>query len=73
MTDLATSLAGEGFAFARAGEMRGSLGALTDWHAFAASWNDLGLDTYMADGGRYRRRGCRVQSRLLGADPARAS
>jgi hypothetical protein len=56
VTDLATSLAGEGFAFARAGEMRGSLGALTDWHAFAASWNDLGLDTYMADGGRYRKR-----------------
>lgn len=26
------------------------------WQAFAASWNDLGLDTYMADGGRYRRR-----------------
>lgn len=24
--------------------------------AFAASWNDLALDTYMADGGRYRRR-----------------
>jgi hypothetical protein len=23
---------------------------------FAASWDDLGLDTYMADGGRYRRR-----------------
>jgi hypothetical protein len=27
-----------------------------DWDAFAASWNDLPLDTYMADGGRYRRR-----------------
>ncbi|MFP5433366.1 MAG: hypothetical protein ACLGIM_09650, partial [Alphaproteobacteria bacterium] len=27
-----------------------------DWHAFAASWNDLGPDLYMADGGRYRRR-----------------
>ena len=31
-------------------------GALTDWDAFAASWNRLGPDTYMADGGRYRRR-----------------
>ena len=31
-------------------------GALTDWEAFAASWNQLGPDTYMADGGRYRRR-----------------
>lgn len=26
------------------------------WLEFAASWNDLGVDTYMADGGRYRRR-----------------
>ena len=31
-------------------------GAAADWSAFAASWNDLGLDTFMADGGRYRRR-----------------
>ena len=31
-------------------------GALTDWPEFAASWNDLGPDTYMADGGRYRKR-----------------
>ena len=31
-------------------------GSLADWDAFAASWNDLGLDTYMADGGRYRKR-----------------
>jgi hypothetical protein len=27
-----------------------------DWLAFAASWDDLGPDLYMADGGRYRRR-----------------
>lgn len=27
-----------------------------DWAAFAGSWNDLGPDRYMADGGRYRRR-----------------
>ena len=38
--------------------MRGVLAAqgLTAWDSFAASWDDLGLDTYMADGGRYRRR-----------------
>lgn len=29
---------------------------LGDWLAFANSWNHLSLDTYMADGGRYRRR-----------------
>lgn len=31
-------------------------GSLGDWDAFAASWDDMPLDTYMADGGRYRRR-----------------
>ena len=48
----------DGFAFVHAPEMRAVLAAngMQDWDAFAASWNDLGLDTYMADGGRYRRR-----------------
>ena len=48
----------DGFAFVHAAEMRGTLEAqgMTDWAGFAASWDDLGLDTYMADGGRYRRR-----------------
>ncbi|EQB11227.1 2OG-Fe dioxygenase family protein [Sphingobium lactosutens] len=27
-----------------------------DWAAFAAGWQDLGPDRFMADGGRYRRR-----------------
>jgi hypothetical protein len=27
-----------------------------DWASFASSWEDLGVDLYMADGGRYRRR-----------------
>jgi hypothetical protein len=31
-------------------------GGMGDWEHFAASWNDLGQDTYMADGGRYRKR-----------------
>jgi hypothetical protein len=29
---------------------------LADWAFFCASWGDLPLDTYMADGGTYRRR-----------------
>jgi hypothetical protein len=29
---------------------------LRDWETFATSWNHLGVDTFMADGGRYRRR-----------------
>ncbi len=27
-----------------------------DWQAFVASWEDMPVDLYMADGGRYRRR-----------------
>jgi hypothetical protein len=52
------SLTSEGFVHASAGEMRELLAraGLADWDGFAASWNDLGMDTYMADGGRYRRR-----------------
>ncbi|MBN8873081.1 MAG: 2OG-Fe dioxygenase family protein [Rhodospirillales bacterium] len=55
----AEALRQEGFAFVPAAEMRARLeavGSLADWQAFAASWDDLGLDTYMADGGRYRKR-----------------
>lgn len=49
----------EGFAFVEAEPMRAqlsALGPLTDWDAFTASWDHLGLDTFMADHGRYRRR-----------------
>jgi hypothetical protein len=56
MNRLAQMLASDGFAFVRGADMRALLGPLPDWEAFAASWNDLGLDTYMADGGRYRKR-----------------
>ena len=31
-------------------------GGLADWETFQSSWDRLGPDTYMADGGRYRRR-----------------
>jgi hypothetical protein len=56
LTDLIRT---EGYTFVQGSEMRGSLeatGTLADWDAFATSWNDLGPDTYMADGGRYRKR-----------------
>jgi hypothetical protein len=56
---LPAALARHGFAFVPAARMRPLLaqaGALTDWECFARSWDDLALDTYMADGGRYRRR-----------------
>ena len=55
---LAATIEQEGFAFVQAPQMRALLGEpeLRDWQSFAASWNDLGVDAYMADGGRYRRR-----------------
>jgi hypothetical protein len=56
---LHTHLAGAGYVFVAAEAMHQvlvSAGPLTDWGGFAASWDALDLDTYMADGGRYRRR-----------------
>ncbi|MBA3503739.1 MAG: 2OG-Fe dioxygenase family protein [Myxococcota bacterium] len=54
---LVTRLETDGFAFVEGADMRELLGgAPADWDAFAASWNELHLDKYMADGGRYRRR-----------------
>jgi len=54
-----TAVEHSGFTFVEGAAMRAILlpfGALTDWSRFAQSWNRLELDTYMADGGRYRRR-----------------
>ncbi|MEZ6002888.1 MAG: 2OG-Fe dioxygenase family protein [Planctomycetota bacterium] len=44
------------FAFVGHGAMAQALGSMGDWAGFAASWNDLPEDGYMADGGRYRQR-----------------
>lgn len=49
----------QGFAFVPAASMRallGCRGSLADWPAFAASWNALPWDEYLAQYGRYRRR-----------------
>jgi hypothetical protein len=56
--DIELALTDRGFAFVSTTTLRSRLpdGVLQHWGDFAASWNDLGLDTYMADGGRYRRR-----------------
>ncbi len=59
LRQLTETIRSAGYAFVEAPEMRTLLkavGPLTDWPAFAASWDDLGPDTYMADGGRYRKR-----------------
>ncbi len=54
----ASLLRRQGYGFVAGETMRHALGdaALAAWDAFSASWDDLGDDLYMADGGRYRRR-----------------
>jgi len=58
LSALAEPVRRDGFAFVRARVMRELLvpAGLTDWEGFTDTWNDLGVDTFMADGGRYRRR-----------------
>lgn len=61
LADLRIRIEQSGFCFAPAEQMQawleaGAPDALSDWQAFAASWDDMPLDQYMADGGRYRRR-----------------
>ena len=58
LADIARLVARDGFALVRAPDMGAVLegAGLDDWEAFAKSWDDLGVDMYMADGGRYRRR-----------------
>jgi hypothetical protein len=58
LSELADPLSRDGFAFVHAPRLRAILEAagLRDWESFASSWDDLGVDTFMADGGRYRRR-----------------
>ncbi len=57
-SELVARLRRDGFALVRGSETRAQLAGagLRDWSGFAATWDDLGLDGYMADGGRYRRR-----------------
>ena len=55
---IAQDMRDTGFSRAPSSQMRALLPAeaLADWSSFAQSWNDLGVDAYMADNGRYRRR-----------------
>jgi len=58
ISGIAEEVRSGGFAFAPAEQFCAFLPpkALAEWPSFAGSWDDLGLDAYMADGGRYRRR-----------------
>lgn len=55
---LGNALMEDGYSFLAAADLRRLLPApaLADWAGFRASWDQLVLDTHMADGGRYRRR-----------------
>lgn len=59
VASLAARLARDGFDFVPAARMQALLehaGSLGDWPVFAASWNELPWDEYLARHGRYRRR-----------------
>jgi hypothetical protein len=58
LAELSEPLVRDGFAFVHASRLRAILEAagLRDWDGFASAWGDLGVDMFMADGGRYRRR-----------------
>jgi hypothetical protein len=61
----------DGYTFVRGEAMRDILspfGSLADWQMFADSWEALEIDTYMADGGRYRQR----RHAVYAADPTGA-
>jgi hypothetical protein len=73
---LAQRLERDAYAFLPGAEMRALLaaaGPLEDWDRFAASWDDMPVDTYMADGGRYRRRRHAVFSAAPGGTIQRAA
>lgn len=67
-------LKARGFAFVEANLMRTALeqyGPLDDWQEFAASWNDLAPDAYLAQLGRHRRRRHAVYRGMDGAPAER--
>lgn len=62
--DCANVIESGGFSLRDAATVRHALssaGQLSDRNAFAASWDDLPIDAFMADGGRCRRRQCATQ------------
>jgi hypothetical protein len=59
ITALQAEIAAQGFAMlpgARLAGLMGAAGSAEQVDAFAASWERLEVDSFMADGGRYRRR-----------------
>ena len=58
LAEICEDIVRDGFAFRTGSDMRLIMQTrgVNSWSGFASSWDELGLDLYMADGGRYRRR-----------------
>ena len=58
LNQLKNTIQSAGFSFIKGSTFKILLtpSILNDWAAFVASWQQMPLDEYMADGGRYRRR-----------------
>ncbi|HET7268856.1 MAG TPA: 2OG-Fe dioxygenase family protein [Oleiagrimonas sp.] len=72
---LGAAVARDGYVLVSGESMREALadhGLLSDWPAFADSWEDLAVDAYMADHGRYRRRRHAVYTASAGGAVQRA-
>ena len=72
--NLRDALRESGYAFVPGASMRPQLQAVAgmdDWLEFSESWNDLPVDNYMADHGRYRRRRHAVYSVSAGGEISR--
>lgn len=67
LADARQGLAGSGYAFVSGAVASAALGVPGGAADFTASWNRLALDTYLADGGKYRLR--RHASLVQGFDP----
>ena len=56
LEEVARAIRDDAYVFVQAPSMHAELGSLSDWPAFAASWNDLEEDTYLAERGCFRKR-----------------
>ncbi len=58
LNQLKNTIQTAGFSFIKSSEFKALITSpiLNDWAEFVASWQQMPLDEYMADGGRYRRR-----------------
>ncbi len=56
LEEVARAIRDDAYVFVHAPSMHAELGSLSDWPAFAASWNDLEEDSYLAERGCFRKR-----------------